>query len=85
MAADVAGVRFSRTFLATTPREWGDLAVRVAVEDAVLPSLAGLPSGLSSEEFVARFGDVESEAYAALVAEIDRRVDALPLYGQVRF
>ena len=85
MAADVAGVRFSRTFLAAPPADWPALAARIAAEDAVLPSLADLPSGLSADEFHARYGGLDSEAYAALVAEIDRRVEALPLHGPTRF
>ena len=85
MTADVAGVRFARTFLAAGPDGWAALAARVGDEGAVLPSLAGLPSGLSSDEFVARYGSVDSDAYAALVAEIDRRVDALPLHASARF
>jgi hypothetical protein len=85
MTADVAGVRFARTFLATGPDGWAALAARIGDEDAVLPSLAGLPSGLSSDEFSARYGSVDSDAYAALVAEIDRRVDALPLHASARF
>jgi len=81
VAADAAGVRFARTFLGTPPEEWAGLAARIADEDAMLPSLAGLPSGLTADEFRARYGSVDSDAYAALVAEIDRRVEALPLHA----
>jgi hypothetical protein len=34
---------------------------------------------MTQAEFEARFGDVDSPAYRAMVAEIRRRVDALPL------
>ena len=85
MTADAAGVRFARTFLGTSSDGWDALAARIADEDAVLPSLAGLPSGLSADEFAARYGSVDSAAYAELIAEIDRRVGALPLHGSVRF
>ncbi|MFT3975115.1 MAG: hypothetical protein QM699_17230 [Amaricoccus sp.] len=44
-----------------------------------MPPIDGLPSGLSEAEFRRRFGDVDSPAYAAMVAEIRRRVAALPL------
>ena len=81
MAADAAGVRFARTFLGAPPEDWPGLAARIADEGAVLPSLAGLPSRLSADEFEARYGSVDSDAYAELVAEIDRRVEALPLHG----
>jgi hypothetical protein len=85
MAADAAGVRFSQTFLAAPPPAWPGLAARIVSEEDVLPSLAGLPIGLTAEEFEARYGTVESDAYARLVAEIDRRVAALPLHATARF
>jgi hypothetical protein len=81
MAADAAGVRFARTFLASPPEAWAGLAARIADEAAVLPSLAGLPRGLTADEFRARYGGLDSAAYAALVDEIDRRVEALPLHA----
>lgn len=80
MAADAAGVRFGRTLLATPASDWGTLAARLTDDQAILPSLEGLPSGLSQEAFRARFGTVESPEYRALVAEIDGRVDALPFH-----
>ena len=85
MAADAAGVRFARTFVATAPEGWPALAARIEDEAAVLPSLEGLPSGLSAEDFSQRYGNVDSEAYAALVAEIGRRVESLPLHGLAQF
>lgn len=81
MAADAAGVRFGRTMLATPASAWRELAQRAGDEDAVLPSLEGLPSGISLDAFKAEFGSVESPAYRAMVAEIDARVDALPING----
>lgn len=81
MAADAAGVRFGRTMLATPASAWRELAQRAGDEDAVLPSLEGLPSGMSFDAFKAEFGSVESPAYRAMVAEIDARVDALPING----
>jgi hypothetical protein len=49
-------------------------------EADVLPSLDGLPSGLTEAEFRTRYGDVDSAAYRQQVAEIEARVDALPLH-----
>jgi hypothetical protein len=85
MTADAAGVRIARTFIATDASAWPALAARIADEDAVLPTLAGLPSGLSADEFAARYGSVDSEAYAELIAEIDRRVEALPVHRSAQF
>jgi uncharacterized protein YfiM (DUF2279 family) len=79
MAADLAGVRFARAFLAAPPERWPDMLARIATEADIMPSIDGLPSGLSDAEFRARFRDVDSPEYAAMVAEIERRIDALPL------
>ena len=81
MAANAAGVRFARTFLDASPEDWPAMLARIEDEDDLLPALDGLPSGLSEAEFRARYGDLESAAYADLVAEIDARVAALPLHG----
>ncbi len=81
MVADAAGVRFARTFLAAPPDQWKPMLDRIADEDAILPAFADLPENLGEAEFRARYGDVDSPSYAAMVAEIDRRVDALPLYA----
>ncbi len=81
MAADLAGVRFARLFLDAPPAEWPEMLDRIGIEANLIPSLEGLPSGLSQAEFRARFGDIDSPAYSAMVAEIRRRVEALPFGG----
>lgn len=81
MAADAAGVRFAAAFLSAGPRERRRMLERIGSEADLMPSLDGLPGGLSEAEFRSRFGDVDSPEYAAMVAEIDRRVNALPLYA----
>jgi hypothetical protein len=45
----------------------------------IMPAVEGLPSGLSAAQFEARFGQVESPAYRAMLAEVERRVAAVPL------
>ncbi len=81
LAADLAGARFAETFLATPRAGWPALRARVTAESDVLPALADLPSGMSAAEFEARFGGVDSPEYKAMLAEIIRRVDALPFHG----
>jgi len=81
MVADVAGVRFARAFLDAPRGDWPAMLRRIRSEADVIPSLEGLPGGLTEAEFRARYRDVDSEDYAAMVAEIERRVDALPLYA----
>lgn len=79
IAADLAGVRFAETFLAAPPEAWSAMLARIGSEADIMPSIDGLPSGLSESAFRARFRDVDSPEYAAMVAEIARRVDALSL------
>jgi len=80
MAANLAGVRFAQEVLAAGPDAWIALAEAMDAEADVLPPLKDLPAGLSAETFRERFGGVDGAEYAGLVAEIERRVDALPLY-----
>ena len=84
MVADAAGVAFARTFLAAEPD-------RLLAGDARAPRRRGrdparlrwqLPEHLAEADFRARFGDVDSAAYAAMVADIDARVAALPFYAE---
>ena len=79
MVADAAGVRFARAFLAAPPDHWKPMLARLDDEDAILPAFEDLPEHLTEAEFRARFGDVDSAAYAAMVADIEARVAALPL------
>ena len=78
LAADRAGTRF------------GELAVRDALrlqqraaaglgDGDLLPEVSDLPENLSQPEFAARFGGVGSAAYERLLADIEARLDALPL------
>jgi hypothetical protein len=82
LAADRAGTRLAEEALASraaATRIQEALAGTVA-EDTIFPSVAGLPDSLSAAEFRRRFGNLDSDRYAEMVAEIDRRIDRLPLY-----
>jgi hypothetical protein len=81
IVADAAGLRFAAALLATPPEDWRAMLDRIDGEADLMPPLDGLPEGLSEAEFRARFRDVDSVDYAAMVAEIERRLDALPLYA----
>lgn len=81
MAADLAGVRFATLLFETPAGDQPALLARIGSEADVLPPLDDLPSGLSEAEFSERYGDVDSAAYAAEIAEINRRLDAMPLYA----
>ena len=80
LAADLAGARFAAVLLATPATGWPELRARLTAESDILPEVRDLPSGLSAAEFAARFGDVDSPEYRAIVDEITRRIDALPFH-----
>jgi len=82
LAADRAGTTFGR--LATeSPASARGLQSRIGskLTDAqLLPSVEGLPEGLSSAEFTRRFRGDRADDYDDLVDEIDRRIAALSLF-----
>jgi len=49
-------------------------------EDDVMPMVKDLPEGLAESEFLQQFGGLDSPRYYQMVAKIDHRVQALPLY-----
>ena len=49
-------------------------------ESDFMPDASDLPEFMPEGEFVARFGGVGGPAYQRMVAEIDARVGALPLF-----
>jgi hypothetical protein len=81
MAANLSGARLASLLMAAPPADWAALGAAIAAEEDVLPPIDGLPAGLPAEVFQARYGDIDSPAYRALLAEIDARIDALPLYS----
>lgn len=85
LAADRAGVRFAAVATSddqTARRIQAMFSTGNLEEGAFFPSIAGLPDNLSDDEFRRRFGDVNSVAYRNMVADIDRRIDALEAYQQ---
>lgn len=84
IAADLAGARFAEVLLQGSREEWLLRLAAMGGEPDVLPSLDGLPSGMTEAGFKARFGSVDDPRYRAMIAEIERRIDALPLYGDLR-
>lgn len=78
LAADRAGTRFGE-LAQRHPRELQQRLAAGAEDDALMPPWADLPEYLNAVEFRRRFGDVGAPAYERLVAEIDRRIAALPV------
>lgn len=82
LAADRAGVRFARGVLAGSPPVAG-LASGFRL-DNYLPSVDGLEEGLPLDEVIKRFGGQGDPRFDAQIAEIDRRINALPAYSLMR-
>jgi len=80
LLADRAGTRFGELAARneTTARALQDQLVERFRVDDIMPPAADLPEGLNDAEFEARFGGVGGPGYLALVAEIERRLAALP-------
>lgn len=79
LAADAAGSRFGRLAAADPAALLRRLAAGLP-EPAFFPAVADLPEYLSEQAFRERYGDVGSPAYAAELARLQARIDALPLY-----
>jgi uncharacterized protein YfiM (DUF2279 family) len=79
LAADQAGSRLGHELAAGRPAVARRLAAGVS-ESELLPRLADLPEDLDARAFRARYGTPGDPRYAALAAEIEARVAALPLY-----
>jgi hypothetical protein len=81
IAADGAGTRFGVLAVAS-PDSARRLQQRIAagVADAdIMPPFADLPEFMPEAEFVRRFGGVGAPEYRRMSAEIERRIDALPV------
>ncbi|MBT0585349.1 hypothetical protein [Alteromonas oceanisediminis] len=85
LAADLAGVKLAK--MAIDPRYAADIQQRLAEnadESLFFPRIDGLSEGYSKAEFVERFTNVNSAAYLAEVERVQARVDAVPLYDDLR-
>lgn len=79
LAADRAGTRLGELAVHDAARLQARIAVGVA-DAELMPPIKGLPTQLSQKQFAARYGSVGSDAYNRVLADIDARVDALPLW-----
>ena len=79
MAANRAGTRLGEWAVAQPRRLQAALAGGVQ-EDDLMPPWQDLPEFLTEAELQQRYGGVGGAAYEALLAEIDRRVAALPVF-----
>jgi len=79
LAVNRAGQRFGGLARTDARRLQQRLADGVTAQ-ALLPRVHDLPEFLPAAEFERRFGGVDGEPFRQLMADIDRRIDALPLY-----
>jgi hypothetical protein len=79
LAADRAGTAFGELLVARSPRVSALLASEFSDAD-LLPPLDGLPEYLRQREFRQRFGGPGQPAYEQQSAEIERRLQSMPLY-----
>lgn len=80
LAADRAGVRFGELAIGK-PNALQNRMQSKVVDTDICPVLGDLPEDMQAAEFTQRFGGVEGAAFKAQRAEIERRVQALPMNG----
>jgi hypothetical protein len=81
IAADRAGTRFGEYAVSSdSARKLQRRARSGFSENEVMPATQDLPEFMPEREFIRRFGGVDAPAYNKMMAEIERRIAALPLY-----
>lgn len=80
MAANLSGIRLSDVMMATPSGDWPALLTKLETENDVIIPYDGIPGLMTEDAFEAQFGDLESPAYKAMIAQIERRIDGLRLY-----
>jgi hypothetical protein len=78
IAADRAGTRFGELAVHAPERLQAALAGGV-IESDFMPMATDLPGAMAEPDFLRRFGGVGAPAYQQQMAEIERRVAALPV------
>lgn len=78
MAANRAGSRFGELAVAQ-PQQLQSLVAAGVQEPDFMPAVGDLPEFMSEADFKRRFGGVGQPAYTTMMAEIERRVAALPV------
>jgi len=78
MAANRAGTRIGEMAV-QQPGKLQSVLARGVAEVDILPPWQDLPEFMGEPEFLRRFGGVGAPPYMAMLDEIDRRIDALPV------
>jgi len=83
IAGDRAGVVLAERAVNTAnAKRIQEKLANVKSEAEFFPDIAGLPDNITQTQFESRFGDVESQRYLDLMADIERRIAQVPLYGE---
>jgi len=81
IAGDKAGVTLAeQASSSNTAKRVQKMMANVKSESDFFPDITGLPDNMTQSEFENRYGDVESQTYRDLVADIDRRIAQVPVY-----
>ena len=81
IAADNSGIRLSDLFMSAPLAAWPSLIGRLGSETDFLASYEGLPQPIPDKEFRAIYGDINSPAYAAMIADIESRISRTQLHA----
>jgi hypothetical protein len=79
LAADRAGTRFGELAVRAPARLQARIAAGV-IDAELMPEVGDLPEHLPEPEFIARYGGVGGAGYIRLLADIEARIDALPMF-----
>jgi hypothetical protein len=80
LLADEAGTRFGIAAIGATARSLQQRAAAATSDAAWIPDPARLDERMPMAVFQSRYGAVGSARYNAVIADIDRRIDASPLW-----
>lgn len=82
LTADRAGTRFGQTATASPQQARKLQKIMSTTKDysSIIPDIQGLPEQMDEQTFKVRFDNVGSPIYQNMIAEIDERIGALPLY-----
>lgn len=81
IAANNSGIRMSNRLMEARPEAWPDLLARITAESDLIVPYDGIPDIMSAADFAERYGEVDSPAYKAQLAEIEARIDRLALHA----
>lgn len=82
LLADRAGVRFAQIAIGSpsSAAALQQFFSEPRIESELFPSKSRLPEGISQQNFEQQYQSIDSADYQKILADINQRLDALPLY-----